>query len=326
MKTIKMIFLSITLLLCSFGRVEIQAAETYPVKPITFIVPMEAGGDGDIVSRPLAQKASAILGKPIMIVNKPGAGSTIGYRELYGAKPDGYTIGMATITIVTNKLQGLLPFDYHDLSLLGTFYRMYGNVFGSTKTKRPFKTVQEAIAFAKAHPKEVSMSTAGIGQSLWYGAMAFIAGTKTEINTIPQPGGGGLVIPQVAGGHADLGVTHVPAAKPQIEAGNLRFLAVLGDDRDPAYPDVPTMKDLGYDIVWESSGIVIGPPRMPKEATDKLAKAFEAAANDAEYRKFLSERFALPFYVPPDKIVSYLDGRRKTVREILDKAGILKEK
>ncbi len=302
------------------------AAEQYPQKPIVFVVPTEAGGAGDILVRPLCQIVSETLGKPIMIVNKPGAASTIGYRELYGAKPDGYTIGMATITIVTNKLQGLLPFDYHDLSLLGTFYRMYGNVFGSTKTKRPFKTIQEVISFAKAHPGDVSMASAGIGQSLWYGAMAFISGTRISLNVIPQPGGGGLVIPQIAGGHADLGVTHVPAAKPQIEAGNIRFLAVLGDERDPGYADVPTMKDIGYDVVWESSGIVIGPPKMPKDVTDKLAKAFEMAANDSEYRKFLSERFALPFYISPDKISSYLDARRKTVREILDKAGILKEK
>jgi len=90
---------------------KIEAAEQYPVKHITFIVPLEAGSDGDIVSRKLAEKGSAILGKPFVIVNKPGAGSTIGYRELLNAKPDGYTIGLTTATIITNKLQGLMPYE-----------------------------------------------------------------------------------------------------------------------------------------------------------------------------------------------------------------------
>ncbi len=143
MRKLSMLILSILFLVIGFlfGE-EIQAAQSYPVKPILFIVPIEAGSDGDILTRPLLAKASAVLGKPIIVDNKPGAGTSIGCREIYGAKPDGYTIGMATITIVTNKLQGLMPWDYHDFTLLGTFYRMYANIYGSTKTKRPFKTIQ----------------------------------------------------------------------------------------------------------------------------------------------------------------------------------------
>lgn len=305
---------------------EIQAAQSYPAKPILFIVPIEAGSDGDILSRPLAAKASSVLGKPIMIDNKPGAGTSIGCREIYGSKPDGYTIGMATITLVTNKLQGLMPWDYHDFTLLGTFYRMYANIYGSTKTKRPFKTIQEVISFAKSHPGEVKLGSAGVGSSLWIGGMAFIAGTGIELNVIPQAGAGGLAIVQAAGGHADIAVTHMAAAKPQMEAGNVRFLAVLGNERDPKYPEVPTLKDIGYDIGWESLGVVIGPPKIPKDITDKLTKAFEIAANDAGYQKFLLERFANPLYTSPDEITPYLDVKRKIVREIMGKAGILKEK
>jgi tripartite-type tricarboxylate transporter receptor subunit TctC len=308
-----------------FGDNFLPAATPYPVKPINLIIPVEAGSDADIVTRPLAQKASAILGKPIMIINKPGAGSTIGYREIHNAKPDGYTIGMATITLVSSKVQGLMPLDYHDFALIGTFYRMYANLYGSTKTKRPFQTVQEVIAFAKKNPGEVSMASAGIGMSLWVGAMAFISGTGIDVNVIPQTGAGGQSMLQVAGGHADLTVTHSAAAKSQIDAGNVRFLAVIGDERDPAYPNVPTLKDIGYNIGWESLGIIIAPPKVPKEELEKLTKAFASAANDPEYQKFLKERFSNPFYLPPDKITPYLDEKRKVVREIMSKAGLLKE-
>jgi tripartite-type tricarboxylate transporter receptor subunit TctC len=327
MKKLSLSILSMFFLLIGLNFAEeIQAAQPYPAKPILFIVPIEAGSDGDILTRPLLAKASAVLGKPIMVDNKPGAGTSIGCREIYGAKPDGYTIGMATITLVTNKLQGLMPWDYHDFTLLGTFYRMYANIYGSTKTKRPFKTIQEVISFAKSHPGEVSLSSAGVGSSLWIGGMAFIAGTGIELNVIPQAGAGGLAMLQAAGGHSDLTVTHMAAAKPQIEAGNVRFLAVLGNERDPKYPDVPTLKDIGYDIGWESLGVVIGPPKMPKDITDRLTKAFEMAANDPGYQKFLLERFANPFYISPDKITPYLDVKRNIVRDIMEKAGILKEK
>jgi len=304
---------------------ELRAAVPYPVKPINLIIPVEAGSDADIMTRPLVQKASAVLGKPIMVVNKPGAGSTIGYREVHGSKPDGYTIGMATITLVSSKVQGLMPLDYHDFSLIGTFYKMYANLYGSMKTRRPFQTVQEMISFAKANPGEVKLSSAGIGMSLWVGAMAFISSTGLDINVIPQVGAGALTMAQLAGGHVDLAVTHSAVAKSQIEAGNVRFLAVIGDERDPLYPNVPTMKDIGYDVSWESMGIIAGPPKMPREVMDKLTNAFEVAAKDAEYQKFLKDRFSNPFYLSPDKMVPYLDGRRKVVRDIMGKAGLLKE-
>jgi len=306
---------------------EVKAAEQYPAKPITFIIPIEAGSDGDVVTRPLCQKASAILGVPVVVVNKPGGGSTIGYLELYKSKPDGYTIGMSTVTIVTNKLQGLMDYDYRDFSLFSTFYVSANNVYGSTKTKRPFKTIQEAISFAKANPGEVSVASGGIGQSIWIGAMTFITGTGIEANVIPQAGAGALVIAQVAGGHADLGVLGMAGAKPQIEAGNARFLASLGSKREvPPFDNVPTLSELGYDAVWESFGIVMGPPKMPKDISEKLAKAFAAAAADPEYHKFLLQRSTPPLNLPQDKIVPYCDQQRNRVRNIMGKAGILKEK
>jgi tripartite-type tricarboxylate transporter receptor subunit TctC len=307
--------------LCAAGA---HAAAAYPVKPITFIVPIEAGSDGDLLSRPLVEKAAAILGKPIIVENKPGGGNSIGCREIHNARPDGYTIGMTPITILTNKLQGLMPYDQRDFTFLGTFYRTYANLYASTKTKQPFKTVQEVIAFAKAHPGDVALASAGVGSSLWIGAQAFISGTGTKLNVIPQAGAGGLSITQVAGGHADITVTHMAAAKAQMDAGNIKFLAVFGNERDPAFPDVPTMKDLGYDVFWDSSGYVIAPQKLPKDVVEILTKAFGAAANDPEYHKFLKGRFADPFVMAPDKIVPALDEKQKLVRVIMEKSGILK--
>ncbi len=328
MKRLPIVVLRIFLLLSIVVlRNETRAADQYPQKPITFIVPIEAGSDGDILTRPLVQKASVVLDNNIVVVNKPGASSVPGYLELLRSKPDGYTIGMAPITIITNKLQGLSTFDYHDFTVLGTFYALPVNVFGSKKSKRPFKTIQEAISFAKAKPGELSVATGGVGTSIWIAAQAFISGTRINANVIPQAGAGGFVVTQIAGGHADLGVLSLPAAKPQIDAGNISFLASLGSKRPPApYSDVPTLLELGDDAVWESFGIVMGPPNMPPAISEKLAKAFAVAANDPEYHKFISGLLTSPFYLPPDKIVPYSDERRKAARDIMEKLNILKEK
>jgi tripartite-type tricarboxylate transporter receptor subunit TctC len=310
-------------LLCT---IEIQAAEPYPAKPVQCILATEAGSDLDLLTRSLMQKASPLLGKPIIPVNKPGGGTVIGTLETYKSKPDGYTIGVNSMALVVSRLQGLLPFDYKELTFFGTFYRMYTMIFAATKTKRPFKTIQEAILFAKSHPGELSIAAGGIGTSPWVGAMAFISGTGIEVNVIPQPGGTGFVMSQIAGGHMDLAVAHLPAAIPQIQAGNIRFLAVIGEERAAGYESVPTLKDIGYDVSWESSGFVFGPPKVPKDIADKLAKVFETAANDPDYKKFLLDRYVTPFHISPEKMFSYIDGRRKVARETMERAGILKEK
>ncbi len=304
----------------------VQAAEKYPVKPILFIVPVEAGGDGDVLVRPVMEKVSKMLGQPVVIVNKPGGGSSIGYREIHNAKPDGYTLGWGSATIITNKLQGVMPLDYHDFTQLGAYATFFPIVISSTKSAVKFNTIQEAIAHAKANPGKLNMSTAGVGQSWWVGATAFITATGINVNTIPQPGAGALVVAQVAGGHAELGVAALASAKGMVESGQVKFLATLGGGRAPApYDKVPTMKELGYDVSWESSNFVMGPPKLPKEIATVLANAIEKAAKDPEFIKFVSERNARWEYIPADQVVASYDKRRDVVRGIMTKAGILKE-
>ena len=306
---------------------ELKAAEPFPAKPIIFIAPYEAGTDADILIRPLCKRVSALLGKPLMTVYKPGAGSSIGYRELRDAKPDGYTIGWVGSTIIANKLQGILPFDHEAFTLLGTYATITPVVVGATKSVRPFKTIEEVLAFAKAHPEEVSIATAAVGQNWWIAAMAFQAGTGLKFNMVLQPGTGAYVMAQVAGGHTDLGVTGLASPKAQVDAGNARLLAIFGSKRAPApYDNVPSFKEIGYDILWEAVQAVMGPSKMPKEITEKLATAFETAANEPEFRKFVAEQNCMPFYLGPDQFLRFLNEQKVVCRSIMGKAGILKEK
>jgi tripartite-type tricarboxylate transporter receptor subunit TctC len=310
----------------SFGS-NLQAAEQYPVKPITVIIPLEAGSDGDNIMRPLMEKASAILGRPIMVVNKPGGGMTTGYLEMYRAKPDGYTIGTFAPTIVANKLQGLSPLDYNDFTLIGGFYVMTPVLVASTKTQRPFRSVEEVFTFAKSHPGEVSISTTALGGAWWIATMLLEEGTGLKFNKIPQPGSGAFVIAQVASGHTDLAITGIPTAKGQMEVGNVRPLAVVGPARfSGKYSNIPTLKEQGYGISFQAFGGVLGPPKMPKDITAKLVETFKIAGTHPEYRRFVVEQDNFPSYLPPDQLLNFCDEKRKVYRLIFDKAGLLKEK
>ena len=163
------------------------------------------------------------------------------------------------------------------------------------------------IAFGKSHPGDLSIATSGVGYLWWLATVAFQETTGVKFNIIPQAGGAALAITQVAGGHTDLGMVALAAAKGQIDVGNMRFLAVLGPKRAPGYDSVPTMRDIGYDVSIESPHIIIGPPKMPREVTEKLAGAFEVAAKDPEYQKFIVERNGIPFYQPADKALKTLE-------------------
>jgi len=329
MKKLSIVFLTVVLMFyVAYGIGNVQAAEKYPAKPITFIIPVDAGGGLDLAIRPLCEKMGGILGVPLIMVNKPGAGSSIAYRALHDAKPDGYTIGAATGTIITNKLQGLLPYDYHGLTMMGAVQQPIPVIVAATKGKQTFKTLREVVEFAKSHPGEVKMAAGAKGQSWWILAMIFQSVTGANFNIIPQEAAGGVSMVQVAGGHVDLGVVTLGEGKPQIDAGNARLLGVIGTKRTVVFPDVPCTVELGYDVTSYSISSIIGPPNIPRGMVDILCRAVETASRDPEYKKFIEEKnySAVTIYWPPEQTIKEFDKQREIVRDIMAKSGILKEK
>jgi tripartite-type tricarboxylate transporter receptor subunit TctC len=303
-----------------------QAAE-YPVKPIILVVDGEPGSQSDILMRPLAKKLSAVLGKPVIIVNKPGAAGSMALKELHDAKPDGYYLGVSLLTLVSNKLQGISPYDHRDFSVICFNHVSYPILIASAKSKHSFKTAEEAISFAKAHPGEVSIATSGVGYIWWIGTMALQDIAKVKFNVIPQPGTSAAVATAVAGGHMDLGMNTLGPTQPQIDAGNVRFLVMFGPKRAPSYPDVRTAQEaLGFDLPVTAGQLILGPPKMPAEIIDKLTKAWQIAARDPEYQRVLIQTNTVEKYLPPDQALTYLDGQQNIYRSVMDKAGILKKK
>jgi len=328
MKRVWVVFLSVFLMLCVVkGKNELQSAEKFPAKPITFVVPMEAGGGVDVAMRPFCEKLGSLLGQPVIIVNKPGAGSSIGYRAVHDAKPDGYTIGVGMVTLFSNKLQGILPYDHHEFTALGTTQRSVLTIVAATRGKRNFKTLQEVIEFARLNPGEVSIAAGSKGQAFWISTMEFQSVTGGKFNIVPQEGAGGFSIAQVAGGHVDLAFVSLGEGKPQVEGGNARLLAVFGDRRVFSYPGVPTLHELGINCKTGSLAFIIGPPQMPTETTNILSKAIETVSKDPDYIKFIEERNnSISVYWPPAQTIVELDKLRDIYREVMGKAGILKEK
>jgi len=266
-----------------------------------------------------------ILGEPIVPVNK--LGPEIGTTAIATAKPDGYTLGLAYASMFTAKMQGLFPYDHHDFTTLGSYLAQYPLIYASTKTKNPFKTFQELITYAKAHPKEVKFASTARGGIFWNTAMVVQEMTGVKFNIIPQAGSAGFVVTQVAGGHADVGAGGFTAAKPQVDAGNIRLIATAGPEHFKGkYSSIPTLKDLGYNASIVTGSTLIGPPKMPKDVVEKLIKAAEIAAKDPEYQAFIESRYDIPKYMNPQEYLAFADEQVKLLRKIFEEAGLLKEK
>jgi len=303
------------------------AAAEYPTKPINCIIPMEPGADGDINMRTIMKKASEFLGQPIVVINKPGAGQTMGYRELYKAKPDGYTIGTCAASLIMAKMQGMYQYDHRDFSLIAFGYHALPIVLASTASKHTFQSIEEVIAFAKANPNVVSMATTSVGGAYWIAAQMVEMGLKVDFNLIPQEGSAGFVVTAVAGGHADLGVTSFSAAKGQIEAGKIRFLAVAGPQRYPGkFNYVKTLKEMGYDASMSSFAAVMGPLKLPREIVAKLTGALEKAIKDPEVEKTIIARNMIPEYMTPEAFLKFCNEQEGGYRMVLEKLNMLKVK
>ena len=224
-------------------------------------------------------------------------------------------------------MQGLWNIDHHDFTYLYTHMSWYAVLVASNKTKRPFKTFQDFYSYAKDHPGEVSIATSGVGQSWWIFTMAFLDATGLKCNVIPQPGTGAYAIAQAAGGHTDLAILGFAAAAPQLDAGNVNFLTVLGPKRAPGkYAETPTIRELGYDMSIASLNSIIAPPKLPKDITDRLVKAIDTAVREPEYQKFLAEKNATPLFLPGEHTIKFYDEQYIIYRSIMEKFGLLKGK
>ena len=256
----------------------VQAQDKYPSKPITWVCPYAAGGNADSRSRQVAKAMSAILGQPIIIDNKAGAGGNIGTEVIARAKPDGYTIGMGNFAplAVNHALFKKLNFDpANDIVPIGLIEK--GPLILMVRNDSPYKSVKDIVAAAKAAPGKLSYASGGIGGS--HHLSGALLENTAGIDLIHAPYKSGAAgATDLMGGQVQMMFEQMYSAMPAIKGGRLRALAITSKTRSPLLPDLPTMAEQGFPAIevlnWQ--GLI-----APKGISPELVKTLNAALNKA---------------------------------------------
>jgi tripartite-type tricarboxylate transporter receptor subunit TctC len=263
-----------------------RAQAKFPDRPIRLIIPWAAGGPADAGFRILAQSVSKKLGQQVIVDNKAGASGIMGAMALQEAKPDGYTISQMHMSVLRQPLLNK-QLTYNPINDLTYILQIAGFVMGVVvKTDAPWKTLPELLAYAKANPGKLNWGTLGIG-STQHLAMERVGIAQGGLSWTHAPYRGTAdTLRALLGGEIDF-ASESSGWAPMVEAGQLRLLAVFTAERAKRFPDVPTVKELGIDVVIDSPGGLIGPKGMDPAVVAVLADAFRAAAQESEHLKFL---------------------------------------
>ena len=263
-----------------------RAQAKFPDRPIRLIIPWAAGGPADAGFRILAQSVSKKLGQQVIVDNKAGASGIMGAMALQEAKPDGYTISQMHMSVLRQPLLNK-QLTYNPINDLTYILQITGFVMGVVvKADAPWKTLPELLAYAKANPGKLNWGTLGIG-STQHLAMERVGIAQGGLSWTHAPYRGTAdTLRALLGGEIDF-ASESSGWAPMVEAGQLRLLAVFTAQRAKRFPDVPTVKELGIDVVIDSPGGLIGPKGMDPAVVAVLADAFRAAAQEPEHLKFL---------------------------------------
>jgi len=304
------------------------AQAPYPNRLIRILVPYGPGGLTDVVARLYAEQLRKSLGQNVLVENKPGASGIIAIEEMARAKPDGYTIMIGNIS--TNCLTPVLlakrmHIDYdRDVQIIARTADA-PVFFLATTINFPPKTFQEFIAYAKAHPGDVRYAYAGVGayQHVNTEILAKRAGGLQLVH-IPFKDGGSGILRDVAGGDTHVSWFNVTNPVGMIKAGKVRPLAVAADARLPAWPDVPTLNELGFEGFRPSQwNAAFAPAGVPREIIDKLHNAFAAAAKTPEIQAFFEKGgLTAPSDKSADEARAWVKKEMETWRRDIADAGI----
>jgi tripartite-type tricarboxylate transporter receptor subunit TctC len=263
-------------------------ADDYPTHAIRIVVPFGPGGFTDVVARMIQKELGPALGQPIVIENKPGAGSTIGTAEIAKAKPDGYNLVMISTThVISPHLYKTIPYDpikdFTPVMKLGE-----GPYVLVVHQSLGVKTVAELVALAKAKPNQIDYASSGNGSSQHLVGALFATMAGAPINHVPYKGSSGAMN-DLLGGQVKVSFVGMPNALPNLASGKLRALAVTTRKRSPDLPDVPTLDEAGvrgFDAtIWLA---LLAPPGTPREIVQKLNTEVSRVLSTAEARKLIS--------------------------------------
>lgn len=303
-----------------------QAWAAYPERPITMICPWGAGGGTDATARIIASVLEQGLGKPINVVNRTGGSGVVGHSAIALAPADGYTIGIITVEIGMMHYQGLT-------ALKGTDYTPIGLVNEDppglqVRADSPWKTTAELLEGIKAAPKG-KLKASGTGQGgIWHvalGGMLLAMGLPADhIQWVPSNGAAPGLQDLVAGG-VDIAPCSLPEAKSLIDAGKVRSLAVMADERNASFPDVPTLKESGgFPYAAGAWRGIAAPKNLPKPIADTLVAGVAKAFESQQYKDFMNSRGFGMIYADPAGFEKFMAERDAMFGKVMPALGLAK--
>lgn len=298
------------------------AQDKYPSRPIKLIAPWPAGGSSDGVMRAFADSASKTLGVPVIIENKPGVGGTLGAAAMVGAAPDGYTLTQLPLGIYRLPHMQKMPFD--PVADLTHIVCLTGYTFGIACTAdAPFKTLKEMVAYAKANPGQLEYGHTGTGTTPHLAIEEFSEKAGIRLNPVPFKGSA-EIMQAILGGHIRM-MSGTTEFAPHVKSGKLRLLATLGSQRNKAFPDVPTVKESGWDTISESPFGIGGPKGMDPAVVKVLHDAFKKTLDDAKVQEALDKFYMPSIYMGTADYTAYGERTFKAEKATIERLGLAKK-
>ena len=283
------------------------AAQNYPNRPITLIVPWGAGGGTDATARIIGSLLEKDLGQPVNVVNRTGGSGVVGHSAIATAAPDGYTIGVATVEIGMMHWQGLTE-------LTGTSYTPIGLVNADpagvqVRADSPYKTINDLLAAIKANPGKLKATGTGQG-GIWHLAIAGLLKDQkidpAALPWVPSNGAAPGLQDMIAGG-ADVAPVSLPEARSLIDAGKVRSLAIMDARPSALYPNVPTVKSAtGSDWTMAAWRGIVAPKGIPADARDKLSAAIKKIVASKDFTDFMGKQGYGVIYAAPDDFAKFM--------------------
>lgn len=301
------------------------AAQNYPARPITLIVPWGAGGGTDATARIIGTLLEKDLGQPVTVVNRTGGSGVVGHAAIASAPPDGYTIGLATVEIGMMHWQGLTTLTSESYTPIGLVNADPAGV--QVRADSPYKTVNDLLAAIKANPGKFKASGTGQG-GIWHLAIAGLLRDQkidpAALPWVPSNGAAPGLQDMVAGG-IEVAPVSLPEARSLIDAGKVRSLAIMNDKPSALYPAVPTLKAaIGSDWTMAAWRGIVAPKGLPADIRNKLAAAVSKVAASKEYNEFMASRGFGVIYAGPDDFAKFMAKSNTELGATMKAVGLVK--
>ena len=297
------------------------SAQSFPAKPVKLVIAFPAGGPTDISMRVLADNASKILGQPVIVENKPGAGGTLPAQALQTAQPDGYTLSQ--IPLGELQLTYTTKINWDPVKDISYVLNVTGYAFGIVvPADSPLKTWTHFVAWAKANPGKLSYGSTGTMTSPHLTTELIAQKLGIELLHVPYKGSADLM--QATLGGQLMAAADSTGFAPQVEAGKLRVLNTWGAERLAKFPDAPTLKELGLDIVQNSPFGIGAPKGTPAPVVKRLHDAFKQAMEQESYRTALARYDMVPMYMSTAAYQKFAQETFAREKALVEKLGLAK--